>query len=64
MPVFDYKQTTRRLRRAFTGAMALAMYAYHGIDDGFAAGYHATGFGLGLPATLVKALIGGSDSRG
>jgi triacylglycerol lipase len=44
--------------------MALAMYAYHGIDDGFAAGYQQHGFGLGLPATLVKALIGGSDSRG
>ncbi|UVL87644.1 polyurethane esterase [Pseudomonas sichuanensis] len=65
MPVFDYKQLDSAASGAlYQDAMALAMYAYHGIDDGFAAGYQQHGFGLGLPATLVKALIGGSDSQG
>jgi len=65
MPVFDYKQLDSNASAAlYKDAMALATYAYHGIDDGFAAGYQQYGFGLGLPATLVKALIGGTDSQG
>ncbi|WP_252088690.1 polyurethanase [Pseudomonas sp. MWU13-3659] len=65
MPVFDYRQLGSSASSAlYKDAMALAMYAYHGIDDGFAAGYQQHGFGLGLPATLVKALIGGTDSQG
>ncbi|MFK3772385.1 polyurethanase [Pseudomonas sp. NPDC089406] len=65
MPVFDYKQLDSNASAAlYNDAMALATYAYHGIDDGFAAGYQQYGFGLGLPATLVKALIGGTDSQG
>jgi Ca2+-binding RTX toxin-like protein len=34
------------------------------VDNGFATGYQHNGFGLGLPATLVTALIGGTDSQG
>ncbi|MDH0648466.1 polyurethanase [Pseudomonas sp. GD03867] len=65
MPVFDYRQLDSTASSAlYKDAMALATYAYHGIDDGFSAGYQKHGFGLGLPATLVKALIGGTDSQG
>ncbi|KAB5626926.1 polyurethanase [Pseudomonas putida] len=65
MPLFDYRQLDGATSYAlYKDAMALAVYAYHGIDDGFSAGYQKHGFGLGLPATLVKALIGGTDSQG
>lgn len=65
MPLFDYRQLDGAASYAlYKDAMALAVYAYHGIDDGFSAGYQKHGFGLGLPATLVKALIGGTDSQG
>lgn len=65
MPLFDYRQLDDAASHAlYKDAMALAVYAYHGIDDGFSAGYQKHGFGLGLPATLVKALIGGTDSQG
>ena len=65
MPVFDYRNLDSGASKALYGdAMALSLYAYHGIDNGFAVGYQQYGFGLGLPATLVKALIGGTDSQG
>ncbi|MDV9030866.1 polyurethanase [Pseudomonas sp. RAC1] len=65
MPLFDYRQLDSATSSAlFKDALLLASYAYHAIDDGFIAGYEKHGFGLGLPATLVKALIGGTDSQG
>ncbi|MBV4413554.1 polyurethanase [Enterobacteriaceae bacterium YMB-R22] len=45
-------------------ALAIAMYAYHNLDDGFANGYQHTGFGLGLPLTLLTALFGNTESQG
>ncbi len=41
--------------------MAISTYAYHNIDNGFDEGYHQTGFGLGLPLTLITALIGSTQ---
>ncbi len=41
-----------------------AVFPYHNLDNGFAAGYQHNGFGAGLPATLVTALLGGTDSQG
>ncbi|MNJ07954.1 Lipase precursor [compost metagenome] len=65
MPVFDYRNLDSTASKAlYSDAMALSLYAYHGIDNGFAVGYQQYGFGLGLPATLIKALIGGTDSQG
>ncbi|UVM58088.1 polyurethanase [Pseudomonas sp. B21-012] len=65
MPVFDYRHLDSAASKAlYSDAMALTLYAYHGIDNGFAVGYQQHGFGLGLPATLIKALIGGTDSQG
>ncbi|WP_095077084.1 polyurethanase [Pseudomonas sp. Irchel s3h17] len=65
MAVYDYKDFTASASKAlFSDAMAIALYAYHNLDNGFATGYQHNGFGLGLPATLVTALIGGTDSQG
>ncbi|WP_095147679.1 polyurethanase [Pseudomonas sp. Irchel s3a18] len=65
MAVYDYKHFTASESKAlFSDAMAIALYAYHNLDNGFATGYQHNGFGLGLPATLVTALIGGTDSQG
>nr|AAF66684.1 polyurethanase lipase A [Pseudomonas fluorescens] len=44
--------------------MAITLYSYHNLDNGFAVGYQNNGLGLGLPATLVSALIGGSNAQG
>lgn len=65
MPVFDYRNLDTAASKAlYADAMALSLYAYHNLDQGLAVGYQQHGFGLGLPATLVKALIGGSDAQG
>ncbi|MBJ9974315.1 polyurethanase [Pseudomonas sp. S75] len=65
MPLFSYRSLDPAASAAlFRDALALSSYAYHAIDDGFIKGYQQHGFGLGLPATLVKALIGGTDSQG
>ncbi len=37
--------------------MAITLYTYHNLDNGFAVGYQHNGLGLGLPATLVGALF-------
>ena len=65
MGVFDYKNFTASDSKAlFSDAMAITLYSYHNIDNGFAVGYQHNGFGLGLPATLITALIGSNDSQG
>lgn len=65
MGVYDYKHFgTADSKALFSDAMAITLYSYHNLDNGFAAGYQHNGFGLGLPATLVTALIGGTDSQG
>ncbi|WLI09880.1 MULTISPECIES: polyurethanase [Pseudomonas] len=65
MGVYDYKNFgTADSKALFSDAMAITLYSYHNLDNGFATGYQQNGFGLGLPATLVTALIGGTDSQG
>ncbi|WP_285415563.1 polyurethanase [Pseudomonas sp. efr-133-TYG-5] len=65
MGVYDYKNFgTADSKALFSDAMAITLYSYHNLDNGFAVGYQHNGFGLGLPATLVAALIGGTDSQG
>ncbi|MBC2656322.1 polyurethanase [Pseudomonas sp. MSSRFD41] len=65
MGVYDYKNlSTAESKALFTDAMAITLYSYHNLDNGFAVGYQHNGFGLGLPATLITALIGSSDSQG
>ncbi|WP_313001873.1 polyurethanase [Pseudomonas sp.] len=65
MGVYDYKNFgTADSMAMFSDAMAITLYSYHNLDNGFAAGYQHNGFGLGLPGTLVTALIGGTDSQG
>ncbi len=65
MGVYDYKNFgTVDSKALFTDAMAITLYSYHNLDNGFATGYQHNGFGLGLPATLVTALLGGTDSQG
>ena len=65
MGVYDYKNFgTADSKALFSDAMAITLYSYHNLDNGFAVGYQHNGFGLGLPATLVTALIGGTDSQG
>jgi Ca2+-binding RTX toxin-like protein len=65
MGVYDYKHFgTADSKALFTDAMAITLYSYHNLDNGFATGYQHNGFGLGLPATLVTALLGGTDSQG
>ncbi|WP_026145474.1 polyurethane esterase [Pseudomonas asplenii] len=65
MGVFDYENAGSAVSKGLYGdAMAITLYAYHNIDNGLAVGYQQHGFGLGLPATLVKALIGGTDAQG
>ncbi|WP_339474218.1 polyurethane esterase [Pseudomonas fluorescens] len=65
MGVYDYKNFgTADSKALFSDAMAITLYSYHNLDNGFASGYQHNGFGLGLPATLVTALIGGTDSQG
>jgi Ca2+-binding RTX toxin-like protein len=65
MGVYDYKNfSTTDSTALFTDAMAITLYSYHNLDNGFATGYQHNGFGLGLPATLVTALLGGTDSQG
>ncbi|NVZ66733.1 polyurethanase [Pseudomonas gingeri] len=65
MGVFDYKNAGSEVSKAlYSDAMAITLYSYHNLDNGFAVGYQQNGFGLGLPATLVKALIGGTDAQG
>jgi Ca2+-binding RTX toxin-like protein len=65
MGVYDYKNlSTTDSKALFTDAMAITLYSYHNLDNGFATGYQHNGFGLGLPATLVTALLGGTDSQG
>ena len=58
MGVYDYKNFgTADSKALFSDAMAITLYSYHNLDNGFAAGYQHNGFGLGLPATLVTALL-------
>ncbi|WP_273820716.1 polyurethane esterase [Pseudomonas asplenii] len=65
MGVFDYENAGSTVSKAlYADAMAITLYSYHNIDNGLAVGYQQHGFGLGLPATLVKALIGGTDAQG
>ena len=65
MGIYDYKNLgTLESKALVSDAMAIMLYSYHNLDHGFAAGYQHNGFGAGLPATLVTALLGGTDSQG
>jgi hypothetical protein len=65
MGIFDYKNLgTEGSKALFADAMAITLYSYHNLDNGFAVGYQHNGLGLGLPATLVGALLGSTDSQG
>ncbi|MFJ4193821.1 polyurethanase [Pseudomonas sp. NPDC089534] len=65
MGVYDYKNfSTAESKALFSDAMAITLYSYHNLDNGFAVGYQQNGFGIGLPLTLIKALVGGTDSQG
>ncbi|MFC6336625.1 polyurethanase [Pseudomonas sp. CCM 7891] len=65
MGVYDYKNLgTEDSKALFADAMAITLYSYHNLDNGFAVGYQHNGLGLGLPATLVQALLGSTDSQG
>ncbi|MQL47232.1 polyurethanase [Photorhabdus khanii] len=65
MGVFQYKDfddtTSKEL---FSDAKAISGYAYHNLGSGFAEGYYNYGYGLGMPLTLVTALIGSTTSQG
>ncbi len=59
MGVFDYKNAGSEVSKAlYSDAMAITLYSYHNLDNGFAVGYQQHGFGLGLPATLVVKAAG------
>ncbi|QJI29113.1 polyurethanase [Pseudomonas sp. ADAK18] len=65
MGVYDYKNLgTEDSKALFADAMAITLYSYHNLDNGFAVGYQHNGLGLGLPATVVQALIGSTNSQG
>ncbi|MGH8382716.1 polyurethane esterase [Pseudomonas sp.] len=65
MGVYDYKNLgTESSKALFADAMAIAMYSYHNLDNGFAAGYQHYGLGLGLPATVIQTLFGSTSSQG
>ena len=65
MAVFDYKDVGAEASAAlFNDALAITLYSYHNLDNGFAVGYQKNGMGTGLPATLVKAVLGGVDAQG
>ncbi|OKA19317.1 polyurethanase [Pseudomonas versuta] len=65
MAVFDYKEVGSNVSAAlFKDALAITLYSYHNLDNGFDVGYQKNGMGTGLPATLVKAVLGGVDSQG
>ncbi|TNF82645.1 polyurethanase [Pseudomonas sp. ICMP22404] len=65
MGIYDYKNLgTTESKALVSDAMAIMLYSYHNLDNGFASGYQHNGFGAGLPATLVTALLGGTDSQG
>ncbi len=65
MAVFDYKEVGSNVSAAlFKDALAITLYSYHNLYNGFAVGYQKNGMGTGLPATLVKAVLGGVDSQG
>ncbi|MCQ6256623.1 polyurethanase [Pseudomonas sp. Q11] len=65
MGIYDYKNLgTTESKALVSDAMAIMLYSYHNLDHGFSAGYQQNGFGAGLPATLVTALLGGTDSQG
>ena len=51
MGIFDYKNLgTEGSKTLFADAMAITLYSYHNLDNGFAVGYQHNGLGLGLPA--------------
>ncbi|WP_315246349.1 polyurethanase [Pseudomonas fragi] len=65
MAFFDYMDVGSKASTALVAdALAITLYSYHNLDNGFAVGYQKNGMGLGLPATLVKAVLGGTDSQG
>ena len=65
MAIFDYMDVGSNVSTALVkDALAITLYSYHNLDNGFAVGYQKNGMGTGLPATLVKAVLGGTDSQG
>lgn len=65
MGIYDYKNLgTEGSKALFADAMAITLYSYHNLDNGFAEGYQHSGLGFGLPLTLISALIGSTGSQG
>lgn len=65
MGIFNYQDLDdAQSKTLFSDALAISTYAYHNLDNGFDEGYHHSGLGLGLPFTLVTALIGSTQSQG
>ena len=58
MGIFNYKGLSdAESQELFSDALAMTMYSYHNLDDGLAYGYQHYGFNLGLPLTLLTALV-------
>lgn len=65
MGIFNYKNfSEEKSKGLFADALAMTTYTYHNLDSGLANGYQHTGFGIGLPMTLLTALVGNSQSQG
>lgn len=65
MGIFNLPDTNSAESKSLVSdALALTVYSYHNLDDGLANGYQGTGFGLGLPITLITAILGNCDSQG
>ncbi|MFD1802559.1 polyurethanase [Mixta tenebrionis] len=65
MGIFSFNNLNEDEAKAlFNDALKLTTYTYHNLDDGLANGYYGSGFGLGLPVTLITALFGNGDSQG
>lgn len=65
MGIFSYKDLDENASKIlFSDALAISIYSYRNLDNGFHQGYYETGFGLGLPLTMITALIGSTSSQG
>ncbi|MCE1671912.1 polyurethanase, partial [Enterobacter hormaechei] len=51
-------------KELFSDAKTISGYAYHNLGSGFAEGYYNYGFGLGMPLTLLTAILGSTTSQG
>ncbi|MGJ8523828.1 hypothetical protein R84981_002541 [Carnimonas sp. R-84981] len=65
MAVFDITgKSTAESAQLVEDAAALSQFSYHNFSQGLWSGYYDHGFKLGLPATLIRAVVGNSDAEG